>query len=231
MDINKFLRSEVSGIRHELVNINSGGCGYFALTLHQALANVGIASEMVLVKFGMFGYTTSQVDEMIADEGCTDINSAWLSIAPDAHHGNVRQLYNGHVGLRVNGVMYDSTGEIDFPAISEAISIEAMDAALDMPRTWNPCFVNCNSDGYDAQECVSKFEAYFDALLAPFKEVIPVKKLTNTQANDKFMSDMRAKGMDTIFISELPHPTSTRNCTMILSKVRNLIYIRDEVVS
>lgn len=54
-------------------------------------------------------------------------------------------------------------------------------------------------------------------------------KLTNTQANDKFMADMRAKGMDTIFVSELPHPASLRNCALILSKQGNIIYIRSEV--
>ena len=56
-------------------------------------------------------------------------------------------------------------------------------------------------------------------------------KLTKTQENDKFMAGMRAKGMDTIFISELPHPDSTRNCELILSKHSNLIYIRSEVTS
>ena len=54
-------------------------------------------------------------------------------------------------------------------------------------------------------------------------------KLTNTQANDKFMSDMRAKGFDTIFIKELPFPLSTRNCQLILAKHGTLIYIRSEV--
>lgn len=54
-------------------------------------------------------------------------------------------------------------------------------------------------------------------------------KLTNTQANDKFMGDMRAKGMETIFILELPYPKSTRNCQLILAKVGNLIYIRSAV--
>jgi len=51
-------------------------------------------------------------------------------------------------------------------------------------------------------------------------------KLTNTQENDKFMTDMRAKGMETIFISELPFPKSTRKCQHILAVVGNLIHIR-----
>ncbi len=54
-------------------------------------------------------------------------------------------------------------------------------------------------------------------------------KLTKTQANDNFMRAMRYKGMDTIFVSELPYPNSTRSCTLILGKQGNLIYIRDEV--
>lgn len=53
-------------------------------------------------------------------------------------------------------------------------------------------------------------------------------KLTNTQANDEFMAMMRDKGMDTIFVLELPHPKSTRNCQLILAKVGTLIYIRSE---
>lgn len=54
-------------------------------------------------------------------------------------------------------------------------------------------------------------------------------KLTNTQANDKFMAEMRAKGMETIFILELPYPKSTRNCQLILAKQGNLIYIKSEI--
>lgn len=53
-------------------------------------------------------------------------------------------------------------------------------------------------------------------------------KQTNTQANDEFMRTMRSKGMDTIFTKELPYPSSTRNCTLILARQGNLIYIRDE---
>jgi len=51
-------------------------------------------------------------------------------------------------------------------------------------------------------------------------------KLTNTQANEAFMSMMMLKGFDTIFIKELPYPKSTRNCGSILAKVGKLIYIR-----
>lgn len=54
------------------------------------------------------------------------------------------------------------------------------------------------------------------------------KKLTKAQANDEFMVSMRDKGFDTIFIKELPHPESTRNCSLILAKVGTLIYILSE---
>ena len=53
-------------------------------------------------------------------------------------------------------------------------------------------------------------------------------KLTNTQANDKFMSEMRDKGMETIFLLELPYPKSTRNCQLILAKYSNLIHIKSK---
>jgi hypothetical protein len=53
---------------------------------------------------------------------------------------------------------------------------------------------------------------------------------SNTQLNDEFMAMMRAKGVDTIFTSELPHPTCTAKCGLILAKHNNLIYIRDAVV-
>ena len=43
------------------------------------------------------------------------------------------------------------------------------------------------------------------------------------------MTDMRAKGMETIFINELPFPKSTRNCQHILAVVGNLIHIREGV--
>ena len=53
-------------------------------------------------------------------------------------------------------------------------------------------------------------------------------KQTNTQANDQFMMDMRAKGCETIFANELPHPANTRNCGLILARVGNLIHIKSE---
>lgn len=55
------------------------------------------------------------------------------------------------------------------------------------------------------------------------------KKLTNTQANDAFMVMMRGKGFETIFALELPYPSSTRNCQLILARTGNLIHIRSEV--
>lgn len=54
-------------------------------------------------------------------------------------------------------------------------------------------------------------------------------KLTPTKANDKFMAEMRAKGFETIFTKELPYPSSTRNCQLILARHGNLIHIREEV--
>ena len=54
------------------------------------------------------------------------------------------------------------------------------------------------------------------------------KKLTPAQQNDKFMAEMRAKGHETIFALELPHPDSTRNCELILARAGNLIHIREE---
>lgn len=55
------------------------------------------------------------------------------------------------------------------------------------------------------------------------------KKLTPTQCNDNFMRMMRDKGFDTIFTKELPFPSSTRNCSLILARHGLLIYIRSEV--
>lgn len=54
-------------------------------------------------------------------------------------------------------------------------------------------------------------------------------KEISTQANDSFHKAARAKGFDTIFVSELPYPKSTSKCSLILSKQGNIIYIRDEV--
>lgn len=56
-----------------------------------------------------------------------------------------------------------------------------------------------------------------------------MSKLTPTQENDAFMAMMRAKGMETIFSNELPHPSSTRNCQLILARVGNLIHIKEDV--
>lgn len=56
-----------------------------------------------------------------------------------------------------------------------------------------------------------------------------MSKLTNTQANDEFMAMMRGKGFETIFAKELPYPSSTRNCQLILARVGNLIHIKEGV--
>ena len=54
-------------------------------------------------------------------------------------------------------------------------------------------------------------------------------KLTKAEENDAFMVMMRSKGFEIIFIQELPHPKSTRNCQHILAVVANLIHIREGV--
>jgi len=54
-------------------------------------------------------------------------------------------------------------------------------------------------------------------------------KLTEAQQNDEYMASMRAKGYDTIFVSELPFPSSTRGCTLILATHQRKLYIRDAV--
>ncbi len=51
-------------------------------------------------------------------------------------------------------------------------------------------------------------------------------KLSKTKQNDAFMVAMFNKGFETIFIQELPHPSTTRNCAYILARVGNLIHIR-----
>ena len=50
---------------------------------------------------------------------------------------------------------------------------------------------------------------------------------SNTKLNDEFMAMMRAKGFDTILVSELPYPRNFARCGLVLAKQGNIIYIRD----
>ena len=224
--VHDLLADDMPAIRDSVSSINRGGCGVFALELTRALSAVSVACDIVLVQYSTWGDNEDDVQCLLNATGTDNISDAWIQADfAWAIEGRKHSLCNGHVCVQVGDKVYDSSGLTGYTAISEGISDDAMLAGL---RTdcWNKYFLRDNDD--DIHAVRDTLFTFFTKLFNKI-EVTTMAKLTNTQANDKFMSDMRAKGMDTIFISELPFPKSTRNCTLILSKQGNLIYIREGV--
>jgi len=143
MNLHSTLTKVVPDINNTLDHINHGGCGWFAHTLHTILAAKSIQSDIVLVCWAY--YDTPDVKHMLDHLEVDDINEAYRILFSGHYSGYCNPCF-GHVGVRVNGVIYDCDGVLNKPAISEPIDVAVMDMALAMPSgTWNPEFIDSNS--------------------------------------------------------------------------------------
>jgi len=141
MDIHSTLTKVVPDINNHLEYINWGGCGHFAYQLHKALALHGIASDIVLMHSH---YNEHSVASMIINMEASDINDAYRKLFSGHYEGYCNPCF-GHIGLRVDGKLYDSDGLLHVRAISEAIEADVLALALRTGKGWNSTFLDSNS--------------------------------------------------------------------------------------
>ncbi len=132
-------------INDDIVQINSGGCGFFAYWLQHELEEKGINADIVLVQWSY--YTVSSVDSMLKKLKVKDINEAYLKLFSGSYDGYCDPCF-GHLAVKVNNILYDCDGVLHKQAISEAIKPEVMDVVLHgrAATRWNRTFKDCNDD-------------------------------------------------------------------------------------
>lgn len=144
MNIKDILNNKVPAINKEVTSINAGGCGAFALALWKWLKAKSVTAEIVLVSG--YGYTNGNVESMCERLKVNTISEAYQQ-AIENHSsvysyldGLYDDMCNGHVGVLVDGVIYDSTGAqpIDRTyAISDGIEPTVMEQFLKEDSFWN----------------------------------------------------------------------------------------------
>lgn len=152
MNLHDTLTQTVPDINNHLECINLGGCGWFAHTLSTMLADKGIQSDIVLVRWSY--YDSDDVKFMMRKLEASNINDAWRTIFSGDYSGYVNPCV-GHIGVRVGGTVYDCDGVLKVPAISEGIEPEVLHLALTNCSSWNPTFLGSNSG--DAVHTMKEF--------------------------------------------------------------------------
>ena len=158
MNLHDTLTTVVPEINTHLEAINCGGCGWFAHSLHTLLAEKGIASDIVLVKWSY--YNASDVKFMIRKMQADNINDAYRKLWGGGEYSYVNPCL-GHIGVRVNGVIYDCNGVLTKPAISDAIDADVLNLALDgsnlgSASRWNPTFMDANYGLEESAVCTMR---------------------------------------------------------------------------
>ena len=90
---------------------------------------------------------------MIARQAVDNINDAYRKMFNDAT--SYCNPCFGHIGVRVDGVVYDSDGILNVPVISEPIERDVMHLTLTKGSAWNPTFLASNSG--DAVHTMKEF--------------------------------------------------------------------------
>jgi len=151
MNVHKLLHNVVPFVNDSVNRIAFGGCGLFAMLLHNVLASKGIESHIVLVRGGC--YDEASVTRFIDKTGGDCINSAILA----AHNSNKHhyQLPNHHICVSVGDILYDNNGrQDDDRAISDGIEPDMMEHALTW-NVWNSSF-NDSNKGVDTRATINE---------------------------------------------------------------------------
>jgi len=157
MSIHTLLTNALPFINGTVKSVNYGGCGHFAYLLSDALAAKRIDSAIVLVDQG---YYPEDIACMTKCHG-GDINAAYKAqLDSDDYHNPCF----GHIVVRVDGALYDSTGVAKGRVvISEPIDSAIMSRMVHEGDCWNPVFLNSNDCNVD--EASVKFTKFFNGML------------------------------------------------------------------
>lgn len=119
-------------------NSSQGGCGMFAVAIHNALKAHNIHSEIVLVD--AFGTDYEDVVQMLESLEVRNINEAYTKIL----EGEDEDPCFGHICLSIDGNIFDGEGWSTYEAISDAIDADIMEKLVKDPTLWNSCFSRSN---------------------------------------------------------------------------------------
>jgi hypothetical protein len=159
-NIHTLLSNGLPSINGKLNAINCGGCGLFALELSKALMMHDIPASIVLVEACF--YDEGDVANFISGASEENISDAYLKQGVNGSDPCI-----GHICVVIDGVLYDSNGQHERPAISESISHAAMAHMLTLPEEWNDTFLCSNNM---STECiVTVLQEFFTTMLSPLK--------------------------------------------------------------
>jgi hypothetical protein len=148
IQLERILTEQVPKINNRLRNINNGGCGYFALEMHKALAKKGIKAKIVLMRHDSFwggNYTEQRVQERITMYGGKGLNTSYQkALKLKVQKRNGINLWNAHICVEVDGKFYDADGEFHGSAISKHLTIKTMELWLSIKSEWNSSFKEDN---------------------------------------------------------------------------------------
>ena len=160
--LHEMLSAKLPAIKRRLNKVNSGGCGLFALALHQELSRRCVHSQIVLVNQG---FTKRDVERFIDRHEAKGINGAYQSMfkGVDPKFGNViGNPLNGHIAVRIRGVLYDADGHLTRDsAISKHLTVKTMEQFVRINSCWNYTFTRVN---YRNKDIIGTFEKFFSGM-------------------------------------------------------------------
>ena len=116
--------------------VNSGGCGVFAVAINNTLAAYGINSSIVLVDQRC---SESDVDDMIINMGADNINHAYTLMLDEEGKPKFDTCCS-HICVELDGVLYDGEGIYNGCSISDPVHVNVMSRMNRNVNYWNSTF-------------------------------------------------------------------------------------------
>jgi hypothetical protein len=140
------LSKSIPRVATQISAINYGGCGWYAYNVQRALESQGIESSIVLVSCHG-GYEPDDVHRLMRAQDADTIDAAYNNVFDDRDNQYsflLPDMLNGHIAIRVGGILYDSDGVLNDRAISGEIKASTMKRALRVDHMWNGRFLRSN---------------------------------------------------------------------------------------
>ena len=152
MNVINILENGMTNIDIVFADTNRGGCGLVAQAMYTVLAKLNVDVKVVLVTAKGDRISTFWVDKCIAEQNAVDINDYFDKILPTYTRFGDDDPLNRHLVVEVDGKLYDSRGEFEGSAISEALTPATL-ANLIAADCWNASFgySNCHIDNIPAE--------------------------------------------------------------------------------
>lgn len=129
------LAENLSDKEWTLNNINCGGCGKFALNLHDSLQRIGIHCSLISVSAPYWNYEPNSLD---VNKEINNIISDKKATCP-----------NDHIVVKVGNVFLDSNGDVteDYYQVDKddrEVFYDLLEKLVNIPERWNRTFTRSN---------------------------------------------------------------------------------------